>query len=125
MPISCALSGRRNPLVMTVVIGIGFLLLVVPGVILACRLILTPYLVMDRRMPAIDAIKESWQLTTGHGWTVFFMMLLAIPIVIAGLFVFGVGVLFSIIWIGLAFAALYIGICDMDAGPYRSESMAA
>lgn len=113
-------------LVMTLAIGVGFLLLIVPGVILACRLVLTPYLVMDRKMPAIEAIKESWRLTTGHGWTVFFMMLLAIPIIIAGLFVFGVGVLFSIIWIGLAFAALYVGICDTEAAdPYRADSMAA
>ena len=113
-------------LVMTVTIGIGFLLLIVPGVILACRLILTPYLVMDRKMPALDAIRESWRLTTGHGWTVFFMMLLAIPIIVAGLFVFGVGVLFSIIWIGLAFAALYVGICDTPgSGSYRPESMVA
>lgn len=113
-------------LVMSFAIGIGFLLLIVPGVILACRLILTPYLVMDRKMPALDAVKESWRLTTGHGWTVFFMMLLAVPIAIAGLFVFGVGVLFSIIWIGLAFAALYVGICDKaDRDPYRQDSIAA
>lgn len=112
-------------LLMTVAIGIGFLLLIIPGVILACRLVLTPYLVMDRKIPAVDALKESWRLTTGHGWTVFSMMLLAIPIIIAGLFVFGIGVLFSIIWIGLAFAALYVAICDTEvADPYRSDSMA-
>jgi uncharacterized membrane protein len=112
--------------VMTFVIGFGFLLLIVPGVILACRLILMPYLVMDRKMPALEAFRESWRLTRGHGWTVFFMMLLAVPIIVAGLFVFGFGVLFSIIWIGLSFAALYVAICDdANSDPYGPSAIAA
>ena len=97
-------------LLLWTIIGIGFLLLIIPGVILACRLVLTPYLVLDRKMRALDAIGQSWRQTRGHAWTAFFIGLLAVPIVFAGLLLLGVGVVVSIMWISLAFASLYLAI---------------
>ena len=46
-------------------------------------------------------------MTGGHAWTVFFIGLLAIPIGIAGLICFGVGVIISIMWVTITFASLY------------------
>jgi len=94
-------------LLVFVIIGIGLVLLIVPGIIFACKLAFTPYLVVDRKMAVIEAIKESWRMTGGHAWKVFLIGLLAIPIFIAGLICFGVGVIISIMWITLAFASLY------------------
>ncbi len=102
-------------LVVWFIIGFGFLLLIIPGIIFACKLAFTPYLVMDRKMRAAEAIKESWRLTRGHAWTVFFIGLLAIPLVLAGLVAFGVGVLVSIMWISLALASLYLGVQSLGA----------
>ncbi len=59
-------------LLVGVIIGFGIVLLIVPGIIFACKLAFTPYLVVDREMPVIDAIQESWRMTTGHAWKVFF-----------------------------------------------------
>ena len=95
-----------NILVSAIVI-IGFVLLIIPGIIFACKLVFTPYLVVDRKMPVIEAVKESWRMTDGHAWTVFLIGLLAIPISIAGLICFGVGIIVSLMWIRLAFASLY------------------
>ena len=94
-------------LLVSVIIGIGLVLLIIPGIIFACKLAFTPYLVVDRKMAVIEAIKESWRMTGGHAWRVFLIGLLAIPIFIAGLICFGVGVIISIMWITLAFASLY------------------
>jgi len=94
-------------LLVFVIIAIGLVLLIVPGIIFACKLVFTPYLVVDRKMAVIEAIKESWRMTGGHAWKVFLIGLLAIPIGIAGLICFGVGVIISIMWITLAFASLY------------------
>ena len=58
-------------------------------------------------MKVIEAVKESWRMTDGHAGTVFLIGLLAIPICIAGLICFGVGIILSIMWIRLAFASLY------------------
>lgn len=94
-------------LLVGVIIGIGFMLLIVPGIIFACKLAFTPYLVVDRKMQVIEAVKESWRLTGGYAWKVFLIGLLAIPIGIAGLICFGVGIIIAIMWINLAFASLY------------------
>jgi uncharacterized membrane protein len=91
----------------TVIVGFGTLFLIIPGIILACKLIFVPYLVLDKKMSATDAIKESWNMTDGHAWTVFGMALLAGPIVLAGYICFFVGVIISIMWIYIAFASLY------------------
>jgi uncharacterized membrane protein len=94
-------------LLVFVIIIIGLVLLIVPGIIFACKLVFTPYLVVDRKMEVLEAIKESWRMTGGHAWTVFFIGLLAIPIGIAGLICFGVGVIISIMWVTITFASLY------------------
>jgi uncharacterized membrane protein len=94
-------------LVVTIIVGIGFILLIVPGIYLACKLAFVPYLVVDRKMQVTDALKASWNMTAGHGWKVFLIGLLGIPIVIAGIICLGVGVIISMMWISMALASLY------------------
>ena len=94
-------------LLVGIIVMIGFVLLIIPGIIFACKLAFTPYLVVDRKMDVIGAVKESWRMTNGHAWKVFLIGLLAIPITIAGLLCFGVGIIVSIMWIRLALASLY------------------
>jgi uncharacterized membrane protein len=94
-------------LLVGVIVVSGLILLIVPGIIFACKLAFTPYLVVDRKLEVIEAVKESWRLTGGHAWQVFFIGLLAIPISIAGLLLIGVGVIISIMWVSLALASLY------------------
>ena len=94
-------------LLVCVFVVIGFILLIVPGIVFACKLAFTPYLVVDRKMDVIEAVKGSWNMTRGHAWKVFLIGLLAVPISIAGLICFGVGIILSIMWITMAFASLY------------------
>ena len=89
------------------IIVVGILFLIVPGIILACKLAFVPYLVMDKKIEAIDAIKESWSLTDGYAWKIFLMVLLVFPIIIGGLLCLLFGVIISFIWINLAFASMY------------------
>lgn len=89
------------------IVGIGLVFLIVPGIILACRLAFVPYLVMDKKLDPVPAVEKSWEMTRGHGWKIFGMGMLAIPIAIAGLLCLVFGIIFSIIWIGGAFAAFY------------------
>lgn len=97
-------------LLVGVIVIIGFILLIVPGIIFACKLAFTPYLVVDRKMGVIEAVKGSWSMTGGHAWKVFLIGLLAIPISIAGLICFGVGIILSFMWIRMAFASLYYAV---------------
>ncbi len=92
---------------------IGFLFFIVPGIILACRLIFVSYLVMDKNMEPVPALEKSWAMTKGHGWRIFGMAMLAIPIFIGGLICFLVGAFVAVMWIDAAFAALYHAV-DLD-----------
>ena len=104
-------------LVTTIIIVIGFFMLIVPGIIFACRLAFVPYLVIDQKMEAMEALKASWAMTKGHGWTIFAMALLAFLIVIAGLIVLIFGVLISAMWISAAFAILYHSVYKKQGIP--------
>jgi uncharacterized membrane protein len=94
-------------LIKFMIIGLGFVMLIVPGIIFACRLAFVNYLVIDRKMEAIEALKASWAMTRGHGWTIFGMALLAFLIVIAGFLCLFVGVIIAVMWITASFAVLY------------------
>jgi len=94
-------------LLVAVIVSIGLFLLIVPGIVFACKLAFVPYLVVDRKMETVEAVKESWRMTKGHALKVFLIGLLAIPIAMAGLLCFGVGIIVAIMWIGIAFASLY------------------
>lgn len=87
--------------------GIGFLLLIVPGIIFAVRLTFVPYLVMDKGLDPVAAIEKSWFMTRGHGWRIFGMYLLSILMFFGGLLLLIVGVVFALMWISTAFASLY------------------
>jgi uncharacterized membrane protein len=89
------------------IVGFGTLFLIIPGIIFACKLVFVPYIVMDKKMKATEAIKESWMITDGHAWTVFGMGLLAAPIVLAGYICLFVGVFISMMWLYISFASLY------------------
>ena len=95
------------------IIGMGFVFLIVPGIILLCRLAFVSLLVMDKGLYPIAAVEKSWQMTRGHGWKIFGMGLLAIPVFIAGLICFIVGAFVAFMWIFAAFTSLYHAI-DLD-----------
>ena len=113
-------------LITGIIIGFGFIMLIVPGIFFACRLAFVQYLIIDQKMDVMDALKTSWEMTRGHGWSIFFIGLLAIPIVIAGLIMLFFGVFLSAIWISCAFAVIYHAVClekGQYVAPVNSESV--
>lgn len=91
---------------------IGFMMLIIPGIIVLCRLAFVPYLVMDKNMEAMKAVEKSWQMTRGHGWTIFGMGVMSIFVFLGGLILCFVGVIFSLMWIHAAFASMYQSVLN-------------
>lgn len=58
-----------------VIVMLGLLLLVVPGVIAAIGLIFVSYLVVDYKMNPVDAVKKSWEMSNGYKWDLFILVL--------------------------------------------------
>jgi hypothetical protein len=95
-----------NLLVFALVI-LGLFALIVPGIIIGCRLAFVSYIIMDKKLDPIEAVELSWKLTKGHGWQIFFMGFVSIFILIFGLIMLIVGIFPAIMWICSSFATLY------------------
>lgn len=106
-----------SQLLVWAIVGIGIVLFVVPGIILFCRLAFVCYLVMDRKMEPVEAVKESWRMTQPHAWQIFLMGLLALPILTAGAMCFVVGIIPALMWVRCAFASMYYAASELEKPP--------
>jgi hypothetical protein len=104
------LSSVLAQILVTVVVVVGFILLIVPGIFLAVRLAFVPFLVVDEGRGPMDAVMESFNRTSGYGWTILGAALLSILVVIVGFILLVVGSIPATLLVYLAFASLYAGI---------------
>jgi len=58
-------------IVMTVLIGIGMIFLIIPGIIIALMLIVTWPVILAEGLGPIEALGRSRELTKGHKWGIF------------------------------------------------------
>jgi uncharacterized membrane protein len=101
-------------------VAIGLFALIIPGIIIACRLAFVKYIVMDKKVDPIEAVEMSWRLTRGHGWTIFFMGFVSFFIAIFGFCLMIVGIFPAIIWIASSFATLYQSVLLEKEKPVES-----
>lgn len=80
-------------LLLFIILIIGFVLLIVPGVILSLMLFLAPYFVVDKGMNPVAALKESYRATKGNRWKIFLLMLSVLGITILGMIPLFLGLL--------------------------------
>ncbi len=80
----------------TVLTMIGFILLIVPGIIIGSRLFFAVYFVVDKNLSFEDSIKASWKLTEGKVMKLIFFQLVLIALNILGVIALGVGLLIAI-----------------------------
>ncbi|GFO81961.1 MAG: hypothetical protein A49_15880 [Methyloceanibacter sp.] len=88
-------------------VGIGLVLLIVPGLIAMVLFMFATLLVIDRGLGPIEAMQESMRLTKGYRWPLFGLLLLLAAIVIVGLLALGVGVLVAGPVAGIAYVHAY------------------
>lgn len=100
-----------NLMVTVLIIG-GVICLVLPGIYIACRTVLTSYLVMDKGLAPKQALKASWELMRGHWFSVIALGLLSFCMLLFGLILFIVGIIPALVWAKAAFAAFYQQIID-------------
>lgn len=88
-------------------VGIGLVMLIVPGLIAMVLFMFTTLLVIDRGLGPIDALKESVRITQGYRWPLFGLILLLALIIFVGVLALGVGVLVAGPVAGLAYVHAY------------------
>ncbi|HRH55480.1 MAG TPA: DUF975 family protein [Candidatus Paceibacterota bacterium] len=79
-----------------VLIFLGLILLIVPGIILGILFMFVGYLVIDKNLEPIDALKQSWAMTKGSRWTLFFLGLALLGLNILGFIALIVGLFVTI-----------------------------
>jgi len=79
-----------------VAVVLGLVLLIVPGIMLALMFLFGSFIVIDRGLDPIEAMKESMHITLGYRFELLFLLLLLLGINILGVVALGVGLLVSI-----------------------------
>lgn len=78
---------------------IGFMLLVIPGVIISLGLSMSYYIFIEEPELTIEEIlKKSWKLTDGYKMELFILQIRFIPWYVLGILSFFVGVFFVLPW---------------------------
>jgi phage FluMu protein Com/uncharacterized membrane protein len=108
-------------LLVGLIVGLGLLALIVPGIILGCMFSQAYYLVLDRRMGVIESMSLSSELTKGNKGTIFLIGLLAFGIMIAGLLALCVGYFVAMPFIALMSAVTYLAITGQPTADRLQE----
>jgi uncharacterized membrane protein len=85
----------------------GFILLIVPGIIWGIKYSFFGYLIIDRGMGPVEALKRSGEITKGYKWDLFLLGLLFFGISLLGVLACIVGLFAAIPTIWVAHAYVY------------------
>lgn len=89
-----------------IVIG-GMFLLVFPGIIWSIKYMFAPYLVIDKGLKPVEALKESARLTNGVKWDIFGFQQVVGTVVMIGYLALFIGIIVSVPVGALAMTGLY------------------
>lgn len=89
------------------VVGVGLVLLIIPGIYLALRYGFFWYGIIDGRQGVFDAFHESAEMTRGVKWQLILFTLACIGVTLLGLLSLGIGLLVAMPVTMLASAHLY------------------
>jgi len=91
-----------NSILKAIAVGIGFFLLIIPGIFLATIWAVTSPAIVVERVGVIDAFSRSWELVRDHFWPVLGAYVLGF------LIVFGISLVAGAIGVALGLAGLII-----------------
>ena len=87
---------------------VGFVLLIIPGIIVGLALSMTFFVMADRpELSFSECLNESWSLTSGYRFKLLGLNLRFIPWYLLGILCLGVGVLLVIPWYYVTLARFY------------------
>ena len=102
-------------LVSSILVSLGFILLIIPGVYLAVSYLFASLLVIDRRLDFWPAMELSRRTVTPRWFTIFAFCLLLLLVNVAGALVLGLGLLVSVPLSICALTAAYADIFGLQS----------
>jgi len=83
-------------IVMGLIVVVGFILLIIPGVIFLWRFFFAPYVMLDHGTGVEESLRRSWRMTKGFGWPIYSVILLGLLMGLSGI-IFYIGPIISFI----------------------------
>ena len=80
-----------SALIVGVIVELGTLLFIVPGLILLAGLLLTPFYVVEENLGPLEAMRASWEATRGHKRRIALFLLASAAAQTVGSLAFGLG----------------------------------
>lgn len=88
------------------IVLVGLILFVVPGIIWAIKFHFYEYFIVDKKMGPLEALSASGKITKGNKWNLFLLGLIFFGLAILGLLAFGVGIF--VVWPVAMIATAYV-----------------
>jgi uncharacterized membrane protein len=102
-------------LVATIATLVGLILLIVPGIHIALRLMFIPAFIVDKNQTFDEAMKSSWAITKGFTFKLFLWCLLATLVILMGIIALIVGLFVALPVISLSLAYIYLKLCEDES----------
>ncbi len=106
-------------------IALSTLFFILPGVIVALGLSQAGYLVFDRGLGGLDALKASWRLMIGYRMRLLLLTLALVGINLLGLLALCIGLLVTAPLTAVILAVFYERVRQWNGGVLRGESPSA
>jgi len=94
-------------IIVAIIVTVGFLLLVIPGIYLGLRLQFYPWSIIDKESGPVGSVEHSWTITRGSAWQLFLFAIVLFFVNVLGLLALGVGLLVTVPLSLVAFAHVY------------------
>jgi len=111
-------------IIVGLIVGVGTMLCIVPGIFFAVRLAFADWYILDHPEAGIgEAISASWHMTKGNFWSVFGLLLAEIGIVLLGFMCCCIGAYFAIPFAMFAESCAYMTLHENlpEAAPVINE----
>ena len=95
-----------------IVIFLGFLALIVPGIVFAVRLQFVSFLIIEKGIGPIEAVKASWKLTKNNFYSLLGLGIVSLLLNVFGFFLLVVGLLVTVPLTSLAQAYVYLKLSE-------------
>ncbi len=88
-------------------VALGSILLIVPGIMIGIAWMFYTYLIIDKGLQPVEALKKSAEITKGYRWQLFGFAIVLGLINIAGAILLGIGLLWTVPTTMIALAHMY------------------
>jgi uncharacterized membrane protein len=96
-----------SSLLFGLMVFMGLILFIVPGLYLVARYGLYPFFILDKGLGSIDALKGAERASAGRRWELFLLFMSCFGLNLLGFLLLGIGVLFTIPLTVIALAVAY------------------